>query len=46
MSSGLCSSFADGERQLDEIRLEKNSTKYILSQTLSTEPSKSFAYCS
>ena len=46
MSSGLCSSFSDGERQLDEMRLEDNSTKYILSQTLSTEPSKAFAYCS
>lgn len=46
MSSGLCSDFSDGERQLNEMRLKKNSIEYILQQKLVTEPGSQFAYCS
>ena len=46
MTSGLCSDFGDGERQLDEMRLDDNSIKYILSQELVSKPEREFAYCS
>lgn len=45
MRTGFCRDYADGERQLDNMRRTNDWVQYMLDQPLLTDPGEKFAYC-